>query len=260
MKRIGITLVSGLALSACAVRGSDELQSSSSLSVDSERAQHETCLEEAAAQHITSIALEGQAVDFPNHGPLRGIHVCVENRDGSNAHCGDTAANGRVSLEVAPCNDIRVTYEAAGYFSVNQLLRVATTSVPIGTRVLTVAQAQTTGDQIGVPFDASKARPAVTMWTPDNHPLSGVSLGMTPASGTAYYVDANGVASASLTATSSWGVAGRFNADAGGSSEVTATATGKSCAPAYAVPGHAANSAVVELRAGSMGEAIFYCH
>jgi hypothetical protein len=97
------------------------------------------------------------------------------------------------------------------------------------------------------------------MWTADNAPLAGVSLAMSPASGTPYYVEPNGDASGSLRATTSRGVAGVFNADAGISAEVTATAPGKTCAPVSAVPGSGAGSAVVEMIAGSMGEAIFQC-
>jgi hypothetical protein len=257
MKKTGIVVASAIALTACASSGESV---PASASADLQATATQTCAQAAAAHHITSIFLDGGAVDWPNENPLPGTTVCVENRDGSNKHCTPTDAKGNASLEVPPCTDVRVTYTLAGYLSINQLFRITTTSAPIYTRMLTIAQMQHSGDVLGIPFDPTKAYPVTTMWTPPGtDPLAGVSLHLSPASGTVFYLDDSGNPTTALHATEANGIAAVANASAGSATEMTATAPGKTCKPQFAVPGTAPNSAVVELMPSSIGEALFFC-
>jgi hypothetical protein len=259
MKSVVIA-VSGtvFALAGCAASSDDGVRASTAALSTTEEARLDRCHADAAAHHVTSITLDAFAVDYPDQNPMSGVHVCIEGRDGSGAQCGDTNADGDLSLTVAPCTDIRVTYGKSGFLGINQLTRVETTSVPLGTRMVSLVQGQDTGTALGKTLDVALAQPIVTAWTSDNHALAGVSVAMTGATGTRWYMNGSGDPSSSGSSTSAHGIMGFFNAGLG-TVEMTAKKPGKTCAPMFAVPGTAPNSALVENLAGSIGEALFVC-
>jgi hypothetical protein len=262
MKKIVAMAVCGtvFALAGCAASSDAGTQASTNAFSAKEQSRLADCQAEAAAHHITSIALEAFAVEYGNDDRgIAGVHVCIENRDGTNSRCGDTDASGDRPLTVAPCTDIRVTYAKDGYLGINQLARVETKSVPLGTRMVSLAQGRDTGTVLGLTLDVTKAQPFVTTWTSADDALSGVSVAMSGAAGTRWYMDADGNPSSGGSATSAYGIMGFFNAELG-VVEMTATKPGKTCVPQFAVPGSAPNSAVVENLAGSIGEALFVCH
>jgi hypothetical protein len=255
MKSVAIALTVIALLAGCSTSADDGSVTSASAS---ELVRVDRCKADAAAHHITSVTLDGFAVDYPAQDPIAGVHVCAESRDGSNRRCSDTDSDGEVSIKVAPCQDIRVTYTSVGFLGINQLLRIETESPPLGTRMVPIARAQAVGTAIGQTLDLGKAQPIITTWAVDDEPLAGVSVSMTGATGTSWYLDAAEVASTALSSTTSRGIMGFYNSGLG-TAEMTASKSGKTCVPISGIAGTAPNSAVVENLAGSIGEAAFRC-
>src|ERR1700754_3722705 len=87
-------------LAGCAAASDDGPGSAAgaSAALGSEAARLDTCAADAAAKGVTSVSLNGWAVNFPAQAPLAGVHVCVEGRDGSDHRCTDTDAAGKVSF------------------------------------------------------------------------------------------------------------------------------------------------------------------
>lgn len=217
------------------------------------------CKETAAREGITSVTLKGKAVDWPNGVGLSGVEFCAEAIDGTGSVCATTSASGRASLTVEPCQDLRVSFHAAGYLHVNRLERIQTTELFAGTYMLTTAQASQTATSVGQTYDPAKALPIFTTLNGSLSPLSGVTITLTPASGVPWYFSMQGQPSAALSATTLKGLMGITNVDAGASVTATATIPGKTCTPMQVQGDGGPNTAIVEMVPNSIAEVIFVC-
>jgi hypothetical protein len=217
----------------------------------------DACLADAAAKNVTEAHIATHTVTFPAQAPIAGALVCLETLAGEQHQCITTGADGTGTFTVDPCTDWRQTFAAAGYLGANQLNHVDTADITIGTRLVTLAQAQALAHAMGTTYDTSKPLVVIGTYSPGHVPLAGVSLSEENGS-TAWYLSGAGVPTTSLGATSGAGLMG-FLDPPFGTTEVTATAPGKTCRPIPSMAGGSPNAALVEVIPGSLNEALIEC-
>ncbi len=208
-----------------------------------------------------TMTVSGVVTDSSTDNPLPSVKVCVTYPNIGQV-CTNTNSSGQYSLAGVPqSQDVTLSYELTAYVPADLYTHTGTADTQIPVQLITTATLSGFAALLGKQIDTSKGlvfTNALTLTdagTPT--PKSGVSFALSPTSGDGpVYLDASGAPNASLTATSSKGIAAVLNV-APASYDLSVTTS--NCAGPNSGWSPAANKVSLKVTAGRASLVGFLC-